>query len=296
MKRFGEVFKGIRESRNLTREDVAGDGKMISANHLWKFENGHSDITLTKLYFLLERVGITLQEFEYAANGYELNPIHSLFDQISKLYNENDQRGLERLLEVEKSRICDGGGIKPKVNALIIKGALKEVDRSLTFTDAEKDTISDYLLSVDEWGYYELRLFNITMGILEPSTVEVLTKDIMRRAVAYKGVKDNEKLVTTIILNAFMAFTSKKDFKQATYFRTVLKDLMKDETDIFTRSLLLFVTGEMECYQGEEESGKIKMRNAIRIFEIVKSDNLVDSYAMHYKRITGEEYDISYMK
>jgi len=296
MKHFGAVFKDIRESRNIKLKDLAGSEKEISIAQLSKFENGKSDITLQKLYPLLEQLGITLQEFEYAANGYKLNRLHTLFDKISKLYNENNQRGLERLLEIEKGKVCDGGGIRKEINALIIKGALKEIDRDVVFTDGEKAFLLDYLNSIEEWGYYELRLYNITMGILDLSTIEDLTSDIVKRASVYRGVGLNEELVKTIVLNTVMATVSKKDFKKAIYFKNILSDLMKDETDIFTRALLSFVTGEMEFYQGEEKSGKVKMQNAIKIFEMVESNNLVDSYAIHYKRITGEKYEFSNMK
>ena len=284
MKHLGEVFKKFRESRHLTQKAVGG--KEISVAQLSKFENGSSDITLSKFYLLLERIGITSQEFEYVANDYEFNHFYSLLDKIDEFYNNNNRYGLMKLLEEEDELMREGK--QQKLNLLIIKSALRQIDKETEFTETEIEMVSDYLFSIEDWTYYELILYANTMSNLPLELINTLSKEALVRASFYKSIKRNRDLITTVIINTIIVFTNHKMLDRAIYFKNELRRLLTDETEIFDKTLLLFVTGAIYFYKGKEESGKQKMRDAIDIFNKVESYHLAESYEESYYEIVGE--------
>ncbi|SJZ55046.1 Helix-turn-helix domain-containing protein [Pilibacter termitis] len=84
MENLGELFRELRESRNLSMKSVVGTEMSIA--QLSKFERGESEITLSKFYFIIERIGITIEEFELVAQGYKLNQFFQVFQELSSLY------------------------------------------------------------------------------------------------------------------------------------------------------------------------------------------------------------------
>lgn len=57
----GEIFQEIRKNRGLTITEAAG--KAVDRSFISKFENGQTDISLTKLIQILHNIGLTLSEF-----------------------------------------------------------------------------------------------------------------------------------------------------------------------------------------------------------------------------------------
>jgi len=289
MKHLGEIFKKFRESRHLTQKSVGG--KEISVAQLSKFENGVSDITLSKFYLLLERVGITSQEFEHVSNDYEFNHLYNILDKTSEFYNSNNRYGLLKLLEHEKKKLIEmenGLKLQQELNILVIKSALMGVDRETTFTEDEINMLSDYLFSIEDWSYYELILYSTTMHVLSLELISTLSQEALKRASFYKSIKRNRDLIITVLVNTIIVFTNNKMLDRAIYFKNELKYLLA-ETDIFDKTLLLFVTGAIDFYSGKGDSGKQKMRDAIDIFNKVESYHLAESYEESYYTMVGEK-------
>ena len=283
MKHYGGIFKKIRENRHLTQVDVGG--KEISIAQLSRFENGKSDITLSKFYLLLERIGITSQEFEYVANGYKFNRLYSLLEKTSEFYNNNNRHGLMKLLEKELKNSLVNENLQQKLNILIIKSALREIDKETAISEAEINMLADYLMSLEYWSYYELTLYATTMHVLPYQLVDTLSNEAFKRASYYKLIKKNRDLIRTIMINTIIFFINRGKLDRAVYFKNELKPLLTDETEIFDRTLLLFVVGAIDFYQGAEEIGKQKMRDAIDIFNKVESYRLAESYEADYLKI-----------
>lgn len=69
MQYIGEVFKELRTGRRISLREVIG-GK-FSYSMLSRFENGESDITISKLLIGLENIRTELSEFVYLVRGFQ---------------------------------------------------------------------------------------------------------------------------------------------------------------------------------------------------------------------------------
>ncbi|MCJ0546976.1 helix-turn-helix domain-containing protein, partial [Enterococcus cecorum] len=66
MNNLGKYFKKFRESRHLTLKNIANES--LSIAQLSRFENGTSDLTISKFLYSLNELNMSLEEFMYAVN------------------------------------------------------------------------------------------------------------------------------------------------------------------------------------------------------------------------------------
>lgn len=63
-----------------------------------------------------------------------------------------------------------------------------------------------------------------------------------------------------------------------------IEPLLNDETDLYKRTIYLFLSGLLHYKQGEKQFGIEEMKNAIQIFEWVGSENLANNYKKDFER------------
>ncbi|HFU3977132.1 TPA: helix-turn-helix domain-containing protein, partial [Streptococcus suis] len=68
MKEFGEIFKILRESKNLSLRE-ASEGA-ISMAQLSRFERGQSSISIDSFFQCLDNINVLLDEFQVIYNNY----------------------------------------------------------------------------------------------------------------------------------------------------------------------------------------------------------------------------------
>lgn len=100
-KSWGRVFREIREMKNLSLSKVAGDYEnspnfITSKQQVSRFELGKSDITLTKIYDLVENMGLSFEEYLYHVRNYDLPSGRAL------LKNLDDYKDLIICLKLKK--------------------------------------------------------------------------------------------------------------------------------------------------------------------------------------------------
>jgi len=286
MKNFGETYKKLRNDRNLTQEDVAGS--QLSVAQVSKFERGNSRVTLENFYYMVEKLGLTLQEFEHRALGHELNGFYQLLEQISIYYAENNERGLRKLLLVEEKKI-DVGGNHHELNCIMIKNAIGGLTKCDHISEEEKEKISDYLFSVEDWGHYQLTLYGNTIDAFNRSAIYALSTDVLTRTQYYKSIAQNKRLTIQVLVNTVIIFVERKEIEYARFFRDAITDMLV-ETDIYERTLFLFITGLVDFYSGKKE-GAQKMRDAIDIFDKVGSYHLAKDCQDDYDKYVGGEIE-----
>lgn len=101
LKIMGKSFREIREMKNLSLSKVAGDYEnspnfITSKQQVSRFELGKSDITLTKIYDLVENMGLSFEEYLYHVRNYDLPSGRAL------LKNLDDYKDLIICLKLKK--------------------------------------------------------------------------------------------------------------------------------------------------------------------------------------------------
>ncbi|GGE28923.1 helix-turn-helix domain-containing protein [Streptococcus himalayensis] len=97
MKSFGEVFKQIRVSHQLSLTQAAGD--ICSKSMLSRFESGNHDIGAQKLVALLENIHTDIEEFVFLCRSYQVQPNKAIFKQLEQALDVTDTSKLHRLYQ-----------------------------------------------------------------------------------------------------------------------------------------------------------------------------------------------------
>jgi Rgg/GadR/MutR family transcriptional activator len=285
LQHFGEIFRKIREGRNLSMKQVVG--KAFTVATLSSFEKGKSELSVAKFYYILERLAITLEEFEYISNGHEFNDFYQLLNKLSMFYTESNERSMKNLLVETESKIDDGNP-QDVMTFLLVKSILSQFDVEYTLTEKETFEIADYLLSFDDWAYYQLILYSNTMKSLNLKTIDYLSKELLKRSSFYKSIPRNKKLIVEILINTTLVLAERKEFYLANFFKNTVAELLSDETMVYEKTVFLFVCGFIDFHSVKIELGMSKMQDAIGIFDKVGSHNLAKSYQEDYDEIVAE--------
>ena len=192
MKKFGEIFKKFRESRGLRLKDVAKAG--ISTSQLSRFEKGETDLTISKFMFILDEINMPIDEFMYAVHDFHRDELNELLSKVRHFVSTRDVEGMKKLLYSQME-------LEDRREKFHLSGETYYTKDDLTY-------LTDYLFSVEYWGYYELLIFSNTLDVLNHDVFMVLAREMFRRSDFYKEIPNNRRLISTMLLNGYITAKS----------------------------------------------------------------------------------------
>lgn len=190
---IGELIKYIRKSKNLTQAELA-EGIMISRPYLAKIENGLHQISSEKLSLILEFCNVNYDEFLFMLNDYKLSPKMAAYKEVFEAYQfekKIDTATLKSQINHNYEKYKD---IFYKHLYILCECIELDFNKELIPAKYSKE-ISDYLLSIDNWCYYELVLFNNFLFIFPESTTMYLSKNLIKRSLKYKDLKSDNRIL-----------------------------------------------------------------------------------------------------
>ncbi|MDG6190322.1 Rgg/GadR/MutR family transcriptional regulator [Lactococcus formosensis] len=150
-KKFGYVFRQIREQKHISLSDFSSIG--ISKATLSRFERAETMMNFEKVVQALQLMGIGLEEYEYLLNDYAPNESEYLLKEIETAFLKQDKKELNNLHKIA----LEAG--YPYIS-LAAKSSYTEL------SPENIDTITDYLYDIKVWGQIELYVFYFTMNKL----------------------------------------------------------------------------------------------------------------------------------
>ncbi|MBG9367116.1 Rgg/GadR/MutR family transcriptional regulator [Streptococcus sp. NLN64] len=275
MKSFGEVFKQFRQSRGLSLRSISN--KDLSVSQLSRFENGQSDLTISKFKIALDEINMPMSEFTYAVQDFKRDELQDLIHKMDLYVLRNDVVSMRHLLETRP--------VKPKLrrlfhelNTIIIKIKLEEMTGDAIVSEHDLSVLTDYLIGVEYWGYYELLLFMHSMHRFRHSLFMTLTKEMMSRSEFYKELPLNRRMINYLVLEAFVLACERQELIDAHYYRKFIRNNQFEERDIFERLVYQYAEGMFEFFFHDERKGLMLMEKVIEIFRDTGSIHLAQSY------------------
>lgn len=186
MNSFGRIFRDLRIQKNYSLKDVSNG--ILSPSFLSKFERGETDISLRNFYALLERLNISLSEFTFIANNYEISEYEKLLSAVKTAYENNNISYLLYLSTLEMKKWEQSAIEHYKLNSIMIQALLSNLDENRHLDQKEVEYLSDYLIRSEIWGYYEITLFRNSMSTLSITTIITLSKELIKKMQIFKKV------------------------------------------------------------------------------------------------------------
>jgi len=282
---MGKLFKELRISRGITLEEATSD--YFSVAQLSKFENGLSDITITKLLHALDAIAVSLEEFTIMLKNYKQPFFEQLAKKLEYAYNKQDIQELLVLHNQEKKLAISGKHQKfHALNSIVIAILINKLDSNFLVSDLTIKKLSDYLFSVSYWSRYELFLVHFSSMQIKTNLLISLINEMIKEFGYYPSLS---KRVIKILINTLNRCSGLNKLDEAEKFIEIITKNLNNESDVQSKVTFLYAKGYFQAKIGNKEEGKQMMRDAIDIFHKLDCPNLEKLYKDSYTEIVEKE-------
>lgn len=271
MEEFGKVFKIIRESKNMSLKEVAGE--CVTPAQLSRFENGKSNLTVDTFFRCLNNMDVLQGEFfTLYSMYYQVEDIRLSQELYKALDSGNISYLRNKIMEYEEKYVTTNR----KSDRLLISVFhvfIYDCDSSYVIPEKEKANIVDYLLSIDEWCLYELWILGNCVRSLSTKTLSILGMELIKRTQFYNNIEENRRRVYRVLLNITGELLERREEKDAIKFIRTLDNLEILEKDLIERLQLKFCKAHLRYLQGFEDAIDI-MNECKRTMDFLECYNI----------------------
>ncbi|MBJ6746711.1 helix-turn-helix domain-containing protein [Streptococcus sp. 121] len=196
---LGETYRALREEKGISISSLAGAD--ISKSQISRFELGETEISVFKLLYLLEKIGTTFEEFLLACNHYKPAEFTIFMNTVQSSAYQHDIHLLLTLAEQEKQFFEETQSHYHRLNFILIKSVLSRLTQ-VKLAEDELAYLSDYLLTIENWGYYETLLLGNCSHSLPPDLLYLYTKDALEKGQRYTSIIRNKEALINLLLNS----------------------------------------------------------------------------------------------
>lgn len=245
---YGKVFKMIRESKNMSLKEVAGD--FVTPAQLSRFENGKSNLSVDTFFYCLRRMDVLQGEFSTFYSAYFQNQDVRLSPQLLKAIQSRNIGYLDKQIKEYQERFAEEGRKSDRVLIAVFHVMINRCDPKQGVPETERQVIADYLMSVDEWCFYELWILGYWARSLNTKLLELLSSELLNRTQFFNGITENRKRVYKVLLNIVGHLLDRKEDRTAARLINSLDSLDILEADLYERLQLKFAKGHLNYLQG----------------------------------------------
>lgn len=280
--KLGITLRKVRKGKQISICSVADEH--LSKSQISRFERGESEISCIRLINILDKLHITLDEFlilhdeDYAKTESFANLVHY----IRKQYSVQNFDKIKTLLSNSSNYTLN------HFERTMVKSILHTVDSNVFPTDEELLQLTDYLFKVEKWGYYEIILLANCVRTINYKSCYLLTKEMLNNHIFSSLNKTNKRIVSQLAINCFILSIDKEEFSNCSYLIDKIKELLDNELNFYEQTVFLYATGYYE-FKLQSSTGIEKMKQAIKVLDILGEDKLKLHYTDHFNKLVNRE-------
>ncbi|MBC1231024.1 helix-turn-helix domain-containing protein [Listeria booriae] len=280
--KFGETIKQIRTDKNLTQTQLS-EG-ILARNHLSQVENNNYFPSYDKFFSLLDRLNVTFEEFLFIQNDKKVHFKQRIRSQIAEAANLNDIKKLEDLAVAARDLHEQTKNITYYHYMLISKALVTyNIDHTVSDDMVKFVTpIKEYLLGMDNWYLYELRLFSNIIFALTVDEALLFSRRALKRLDNFRYFTEYQHTEQHIYHNLSRLCLEFEDFGNAKMFAKKAIDIANKYTLVYEKvcSEMNLAIALIKLGQDAYEIIKKKML----IIDYLEFDNLYEHYMIVLKK------------
>ena len=280
---LGLIFRNLRTNRHISLKQISDE--VVSASQISRFERGESELSIGKFLRALDNMNIEVSEFMDAVNNYQRTEQIRFMSALIPLEYERNVAGFQKMLEEEERKFKEHPEIyRYHLNTILLQSFICKCDSSIIFPKDYIEQVTDYLFTTEDWNIYEIILIGNLYLFIDIPLLHKMGQEILKRKYYYCEIGSHKNIVTMTLLNIWETCLHRDSLEIAAIYMEQIKPLIDDETDMYKRTIYLFLSGLQHYKEGEEQTGIDEMKHAIMIFEWVGSDNLANNYKKDFAR------------
>lgn len=264
--KIGKKFKILRNRKNLTQEDVCD--KIISRSRLSEFEQGIGNISYNTFIKLLNRINVSIIEFELFMSTDNMSIQAEFYADVNKAKQEENIFWLKSL-EKEQHTLY-----KTTQNQCFLFNSIiaRQYRYSLIgepFETYHTQKIYDYLNSVKRWCMYEINLFGNTVFCMNYNKVKSLCHDMIKSQTSKQQKIFRRNDAVLLVFNIIYMCLENKELADAEIFIKKAQQMIDQSYDYYEQVKLMSLDGFRLILSGNIQEGKAKTVKATQTMELV---------------------------
>lgn len=280
--KLGITLRKVRKGKQISLCSVADEH--LSKSQISRFERGESEISCIRLINILDKLHITLDEFLilHDEDYTKTESFANLVQYIRKQYSSQNINNIQSLLSSLSDYTLNS------FEKTMVKSILYTMDSSVIPSDDELLQLTDYLFKVEKWGYYEIILLGNCVRTINYDSYFLLTKEMLSNYIYSSLNKTNKRIVTQLAINCLILSIDIEELTNCFYLIDEIKALLDNELNFYEQTVFLYATGYYE-FKLQSSTGIEKMKQAIKVLDILGEDKLKLHYTDHFNKLVNRE-------
>jgi transcriptional activator, rgg/gadR/mutR family, C-terminal domain len=272
MENFGAVLKDIRISKNFRLKDLACNE--ISESTISRFENGVTKLSINHFYILLDRLGTSFSEFEELVHCYYSQKV-CFWGELENAVNSSDIFLLQELVQKIELRQKQEKSLCNYHIKLITEQQINRL-ANLPYNSSKCNELIKYLLSVDTWMEYELKIFYNSVFFMNTKTISLLYRIVIKKTRHFLKTETGARRVIPLYLFNLELLLKNNLLDSAQFFIDDLENLLTRQGYYFEKNYLLFLRGVYHIKTNRVEIGKKECSKAMRKFKEYNDSDTIE--------------------
>lgn len=287
MKSLGQTCKMIRKNKAMTIADIS-DG-IMSNSALSQFENDKITIKADLFLQILSKLNVTFDEFYLNHQFFDDVPCQEMFNSsLQKLLITKSDVDWSKLLNDENYYYSIDNNIRHQHNIVILKQMLRQI-KNIEYSSNDTKIITSYLFSCEEWGFYELCLFNNSLNFLSTDYITNLSRYALKKANKYNKIYKHNTVEITVMLNIITKLiNSDNDKLISDLLLSVDEKLQAHNNLMYEKNWYNFVKGLFLISINKFEEGSALCEKSIDIFKELELLNYAKIYEEEYSKFVSK--------
>ena len=272
-KEFGDVLKEIRIDRGYSQQYVA-EGIMGQSAYS-KIERNEIEPTFRKWLLILEKLNVSVEEFQYILNKENLTKKEKLINEFFSLnYNHPDnlkllKEELVAYLKVDEDYLLRD--ISYACESLIALNTTQNVEKAQSF--AKK--IWERLEKFDKWYLLDIRFINTILFIFPIDVAVNIGERATKQLIPYYNLKEAEVLLINVDINLSVLLIDDKKYPEALEYLEKVIPLCKKYQKYNQLAIAYSRKGIILHKTGKIEESSVLIEKAYAILNAIEDTKLL---------------------
>lgn len=278
---IGKVIRNIRLKKKINSNVLYKD--LLSRPAIAKFERGESDTSVEKFLKMLERLNITLEEFEIVYNNEENKDLRYTRRYIQAFYNRDEGLLIQIANEVENEYKISGITKFLHYRSLVL--LLVDDLRGTQEYDNQVLVLQDYLMKCESWGYYEITLFANSLSFYSLELIDLVYKRAKNTLLIYQKLTRYRNEVGLMIFNILEKKILCRDIVGASYYMNELIELKVTVVDnMYMQTMIKFFVAIIGLIKGNTSKHN-EILQIINIFSFLELSSKSEQCKKFYAEV-----------
>lgn len=277
MENLGNTFREIRISKGMTLSETS-EG-ILSVPFLSKYERGNTDISTTNFFTLMDKLNTSFDEFNLLHSNVDRHSQNFFLKELAKCLINEDIYLLNILIDKEQIFFEVDKNIRHQHNTILLRQYINKFSK-IPFDNNQIKKIVNYLLQVEDWGYYELSLYGNSLFCLPLKNIDFLSKIAYKKAVIFSNLSRNQNELSLILMNTIVTLLDAKELNSVQSIINLTDKNLLGSKNYYEINKLNFLKGILDIKKGKKEEGKSSCMKALDIMQHMGNE---DSARAHYK-------------